>query len=54
MAEKQKTIIITAIIAVLFIGVIFGAYFGYKKLSEKYDPSVPFLRTGKRNIKIFP
>lgn len=53
MAEKQKTIIITAIIAVLFIGVIFGAYFGYKKLSEKYDPSGTVSADGKEEYKNF-
>ena len=33
-----KKIVWTVVIAVLFVGVVVGAYFGYKKLSEKVQP----------------
>ncbi len=51
--KKTKKIILTVMIAVLFVGALAGAYFGYKKLSGKYDPSGGVSASGKEQYKEF-
>lgn len=48
-----KKIVLTIIIAILFAGVITGAYFGYEKLSEKYSPSTTAPAGEKEEYKNF-